>query len=92
MIRQSELQDLARTLAALQELETAARLQKRVLMDRLDAGEAVRPGKLSAVIIESAARRFSESALASAVGPAEAARLKSLLPETVSRSLKLIQS
>lgn len=92
MIRQTELAQLSATLFALSDLESAARLQKQDIVARIDAGEPIERGKLSALILETVSRRFSESAVAAVLGPRAAADLKAQLPESTSRALKIIQS
>lgn len=92
MITQRELAELGRSLHQLSDVECSVKLKKQSIMTRLLNGEEVQRGRIDAVIIDTNSRRFSEAALASLLGPEETARLKSLLPESTSRSLKLLQS
>lgn len=64
---------------------------KADLLSRVEAGEPIERGPLTAMIQVSKNRRFSAESLTGILGAAQVAHLKTLLPETESRSLKVGQ-
>lgn len=90
MIRQKELKKYLEIQERAQTESAGLELHRKDLLRRLAEGEDVENGKLQAVVVTSSRRSFSAEALSKLLGVNQVAQLKEQLPETVSRSLKVL--
>jgi hypothetical protein len=90
LITQQELSKYEQDRAVAKDTAAVVDLKKAELMGRIDKGERVQKGPLNALIEESHSRNFSAKALTFLLGAEQTAALKAQLPETTSRSLKVV--
>ena len=90
MITQKELRKYTADHAAVAALDRVLEVRKTDIMKRLDAGEKIEKGALTAQILETSSKRFSAAALVELLGINKVTQLKAQLTDSVSRSLQVI--
>jgi hypothetical protein len=92
MIKQAELRQYRDDQAELRRLESALSLKRAELIRRIDEGEPPQKGVLRPTILETASRRFSAEGVAAVLGAEATAKIREQLPETIARSLKILEA
>ena len=92
MIKQAELRKYQATQAQGKAIEGELSLRRAELLRRIDKGEPVQKGPLRATVQDTPVRRFSAEAVAAILGADKAAEIKAQLPESIVRSLKVVEN
>ena len=92
MIKQAELKKYQADQIQARTLDGELALRRAELLRRLDDNEPVQKGPLKPTVQETAVRRFSAEAVAAILGADKTAALKAQLPESIVRSLKVVEA